>query len=73
MKTSSSDRRFLDVNELAKESGESVAVWRKRIFFRQIPYVKFGRNVRVKRENFEAFAAKREIPALSSNGSATAN
>jgi hypothetical protein len=53
--------RFLSVNDLAQETGESVGVWRKRILLKLIPFFRFGRNVRVQREDFEAFCASRLV------------
>jgi excisionase family DNA binding protein len=55
--------QFLTVPELAKLSRESEAAWRKRVFFRQIPFVKVGRNVRVRREDFERWIQRRVVPA----------
>ena len=55
--------KLLSIPQLAAESGESQAVWRKRVFFRQIPYVKCGRNVRVRREDLYAWIAQRLVPA----------
>jgi hypothetical protein len=55
---------LLSVIQLASESGESVAVWRKRILRRQIPFVKLGRNVRVTRRSFDEFVADRVVPSI---------
>jgi excisionase family DNA binding protein len=57
------ERRFLSVRELAQETGESVAVWRKRVFKRLIPFVRLGRNVRVKRQDFENFCESGRVAA----------
>jgi hypothetical protein len=53
--------QYLSVADLAAESRESMSVWRKRVFRREIPYVKLGRNVRVRRGDFDAFIAARVV------------
>lgn len=55
--------KLMSVEELAALTSESKAVWRKRIFERQIPYVKCGRNVRVLRDDLDAWLADRLVPA----------
>ena len=40
--------KFLSVAELAELTGESVAVWRKRLARRELPWFKLGANVRVR-------------------------
>jgi hypothetical protein len=57
------DLEFFSAKNLAAMSGETVAVWRKRILHRQITFTKFGRNVRVSREAYERFIEERTIPA----------
>ena len=54
-------QQSLSIPELALETNESQAVWRKRIFFRQIPYLKLGRNVRVRRADFESWLEARLV------------
>ena len=54
---------LLDVGSLAEETGESIAVWRKRIFRGEIEFVKCGRNVRVSRAALDAWLAERTVPA----------
>jgi hypothetical protein len=63
LQNSNVERKFLTVEDLARESGESSAVWRKRLYLRQLPHLKFGRNVRVARQDFDAFCAARVVPA----------
>lgn len=46
---------LLTVQQLATATEESVSVWRKRIRNREIPFVRCGRNVRVRRADFEAW------------------
>lgn len=57
--------QFFSLEELAELSDESLGVWRKRILHRKIAYSKFGRNVRVALEDFEAFVRARRVPARS--------
>ena len=57
------ENRFLNIADLARKSNESEAVWRKRIFRKEIPYVKFGRNVRVSRESLAEFISNSTVPA----------
>ena len=51
----------LTVAELAQETKESVAVWRKRIYRGEIEHAKLGRNVRVSRAALEAFLRARTV------------
>jgi hypothetical protein len=53
--------QYLSIADLAAESRESPSVWRKRVFRKQIPYVKLGRNVRVRRADFDSFVAARLV------------
>jgi excisionase family DNA binding protein len=55
--------RLYSLSTCAAITGESLAVWRKRIFYRQIPFVKAGRNVRVRREDFDEWIRQRIVPA----------
>ena len=57
------NEEFLTVRELAKCSNESVAVWRKRVFFRQIGYVKCGKNVRVSKAELNRWLSARTVVA----------
>jgi hypothetical protein len=59
---------YLSIPELALESNESQSVWRKRLFLRQIAYVKLGRNVRVHRRALENFFKQRIVPAYPARG-----
>lgn len=52
---------MLSIPELAAESNESAAVWRKRIERREIAFVKLGRNVRVRREDYIQYVAARVV------------
>jgi hypothetical protein len=70
MKTVNVERRYLTVTDLATETGESIAVWRKRLYRREIAVLKFGRNVRVDRNSYQAWVNQRTIPARASKGDA---
>jgi len=60
----SSQELLLALPQLAKLSNESLAVWRKRVSRRQIPFVKCGRNVRVRREDYQSWIQRRTVPAV---------
>jgi excisionase family DNA binding protein len=53
---------------MARETGESQSVYRKRIFRRELPVIKLGRNVRVRREDFERWIEHRMVPAHGREG-----
>jgi hypothetical protein len=57
--------KLLNLEQLAELSSESLAVWRKRIYRREVPYLKLGRNVRVRHEDYAAWLAARLVPAES--------
>ena len=58
------ERKYLSINEAAQEYGNSPGFWRKRVFLKQIPYVKAGRSVKIRREDLEGWhAARRVVPA----------
>ena len=65
------EKTFLTIVELAGETGESVAVWRKRILRREISYTKFGRNVRVSRDTLARFISERTVLARDGGGHQT--
>ena len=46
------NKAFYSVAELAGMTRESVAVWRKRLFRRELPFYKFGANTRVRDSDF---------------------
>ena len=45
------EKELLSVRDLMDFSGESEACWRKRLAKGEIPYIKLGENVRVRRED----------------------
>lgn len=63
MPTTSARQLAYSVPELAEATNESVAVWRKRIWRREIEHVKCGRNVRVLRSTLEQWLLDRMVPA----------
>lgn len=54
-------KKYLSVNEVAHEYGNSPGFWRKRVFLKQIPYVKAGRSVKIRREDLDAWHATRLV------------
>lgn len=54
------------VPQLAAITEESEAVWRKRILYREIAYVKCGSNVRVSQTELQRWLRARTILALES-------
>ena len=63
VKTVHVERHYLAVGDLATETNESVAVWRKRIYRREIASIKCGRNVRVRASDFDAWIRDRLVPS----------
>lgn len=68
--TTTGEARFLNVHDVAFLTGESVSVWRKRLLFRKIPYIKAGRNVRIDRDDLQAWLESRKVPAYFVQGGA---
>jgi hypothetical protein len=62
---------MLSIPQLASDSNESVAVWRKRIQRRQIAFVKLGRNVRVRREDYLSFISARLVSSCETKSDST--
>jgi hypothetical protein len=56
-------KRYLSIPEAVQEYGGSLGFWRKRVFLKQIPYIKAGRSVRLSREDLDAWHAARKISA----------
>ena len=54
---------LLNVKDLAAASRESIAVWRKRVFLRDIDIVRCGRNVRISCKALEEWLRRRTVPA----------
>ena len=54
---------LVSLAEAARLTGESLAVWRKRVLHRQIDYVKCGRNVRIHPAALKEWLTRRMMPA----------
>lgn len=52
---------FLSVSELVRITAESESAWRKRLARKELPHVKLGANVRVRRSDFEAWVEHRMV------------
>ncbi len=54
---------LLTITELRERTQESESAWRKRLLRGELPYLKLGANVRVRREDFDVWLAARTVPA----------
>jgi len=54
---------LVSLADAAQLTGESLAVWRKRILHRQIDFVKCGRNVRLHPAALKGWLDRRIVPA----------
>lgn len=54
-------QEFLTINQLQKLTGESESCWRKRLQRREIAFLKFGANVRVRRADFLRWCEERTV------------
>lgn len=54
---------FLSIADLQKLTGESESAWRKRLGRREIPFVRLGSNVRVRREDLDQWLVERTVQA----------
>jgi excisionase family DNA binding protein len=52
---------FLTVQQLQKLTGESESCWRKRLQRREIAFVKFGANIRVRAADFLQWCEQRTV------------
>jgi excisionase family DNA binding protein len=55
---------LLSIADLMRLSRESESCWRKRLGRHELPYLRLGANVRVRRADLEAWLAARTIPAV---------
>jgi hypothetical protein len=55
--------KYHAIPELAKITGESIAVWRKRVYRREIESVRCGRNVRVSGAALQSWLQARTVPS----------
>jgi len=53
---------LLTVADLMRLTRESESMWRKRLGRREIPYLRLGANVRVRREDLDRWFAERTVP-----------
>jgi hypothetical protein len=60
------DHEFLTVRDLMRISGESESCWRKRLGRRELPYIRLGANVRVRRADLDQWFAARTVMARES-------
>ncbi len=56
-------QKFLTVDQLQRLTGESESCWRKRLQRREIAFLKFRANVRVRRTDFARWCEERVIKA----------
>jgi hypothetical protein len=61
------ERRLLSVADLARETGESLSIWRARISRREITSVRCGRNIRIRPRDYEEWVSHRLIPSTAGN------
>jgi excisionase family DNA binding protein len=64
---SETQKEFLTIRDLQQISGEAEPTWRKRLSRRELPFSKFGANVRIRRADFDKWVAARTV----GRGSAT--
>ena len=63
MVTSNALDEYLSIPQVALVTNEKPATWRKRVFLRQVEFVKCGRNVRIRRSILERWLNARTVPA----------
>jgi excisionase family DNA binding protein len=56
------DVNLLTIRDLMHLTRESESAWRKRLGRREMPYIRLGSNIRVRREDLERWLAERIIP-----------
>lgn len=54
-------KELLSILEVAEEFGMTESYWRKQIFHKNIPVVKMGKSVRLRRSDVEKFIEEREV------------
>lgn len=55
------NKQLLSVVDLQHFSGESESCWRKRLLRGEIPYLKFGSNVRIQKSDLQKFIEARMV------------
>ncbi len=61
------EKPFYSVRDLQDMSSESEACWRKRLGRGELPFVKFGQNVRILREDLQKWIESRTVRKAPSN------
>ncbi len=59
--TARKERKYLSIVEVASEYGNSAGFWRKKVFLKEIPYVKSGRTVKLSRTDLDAWHDARRV------------
>lgn len=54
-------KELLSVRDLQELSGESESCWRKRLGRGEIPFIKLGENVRIRREDLNRWLEARTV------------
>ena len=54
---------LLSISQLQRLTCEAESTWRKRLGRRELPFVKLGANVRVRRADFEKWLEERTVSA----------
>jgi hypothetical protein len=59
--TQKSGEHLLSITQLTNISGESESCWRKRLARRELPFLRLGVNVRVRKSDLDSWFAERTI------------
>lgn len=59
--TQKSVEHLLSIAQLMNISGESESCWRKRLARKEIPFLRLGANVRVRKSDLDSWFAERTI------------
>jgi excisionase family DNA binding protein len=57
-----SETQLLTIRDLMRLTGESESAWRKRLCRHELPYIRLGANVRVRRADLDMWLAERTVP-----------
>jgi predicted DNA-binding transcriptional regulator AlpA len=60
--TLQTNKELLSITDLMELSGESESAWRKRLSRRELPFIRLGSNVRIRRIDLELWLDRRTIP-----------
>jgi excisionase family DNA binding protein len=64
MQTPTIDAELLSVADLQRITSETESTWRKRLGRREIPFVRLGANVRIRREDFDEWLKERTVAVV---------